>query len=74
MLMGDTEKLIKKYEQEIRELKQMDTVNIDDLDLTKCDPNTRKSIIDTIDIMNDSVNERINIMELKIKQLKGEPL
>lgn len=72
--MGDIEKKIKMYEREIRKLKQVEILNIDDLNLTKCDPDLKESIINTVNLMNDSVNERINIMEIRIKQLKGEQL
>lgn len=71
----DGEKWIKILEHDLKCLQQEKPVSVDDLDLTGYDSKTRKAIINNINTMNDSYNERINLYKDMINQLKrGEPL
>ena len=69
--MGN-EKLIKICERELLELEQIKPVNVDDLDLSMYDADTRETIINTADAMEKSINERIKYWKYLIADLKGD--
>lgn len=73
--MRDSEKWIKILEHDLKCLQQEKPVTVDELDLTKYDADTREIIINTVNTMNQSYNERIKVYKDMINQLKrGEPL
>lgn len=69
-MMSDNEKLIKKYEQEIMELQQMNPIDLTSADLSMYDADTREIILKCNDTMIKSINERIKIFQDMIKDLK----
>ncbi len=71
-IMSDNEKLIKKCDTEIKKLQQIKPVNVDDLDLSWCDADTRDYINDIYNDLNKSVKARINQLSLIRDKLKSD--
>lgn len=69
--MGN-EKLIKICESNLKELEQMKPVNVDDLDLSGYDADTRETIIKTYNTMDKTINEQIKYWKSMITDLKGD--
>lgn len=72
MIVMGNEKLIKICESNLKELEQMKPVNVDDLDLSGYDADTRETIIKTYNTMDKTINEQIKYWKSMITDLKGD--
>ena len=69
--MCDNEKLIKKCEKELQVLQQNRPVRLDDLDLSGYDDDFKETVINCVNTINKSYNERIKYWESLLNDLKG---